>query len=71
MGASFLPSKMGRGPTFLNVVPRTIKFEIDEHDPADQYAQFYAGDVVAAINALKLPRYGLANYVAATPQEAT
>lgn len=33
----------------------------------DQYARLYAPDVVAAINALNLPRYGLANYVAATP----
>ena len=44
-----------------------MKFSIDEYDPADQYAQFYAVDVVAAINALNLPRYGLANYAAAPP----
>ena len=37
---------------------------------SDQYARLYAPDVVAVINALNLPRYGLANYVAATPHKA-
>jgi hypothetical protein len=46
-----------------------VRFKIDDRDPADQYARLYAPDVVAAINALNLPRYGLANYVAATPRK--
>src|SRR5205807_2921962 len=40
-----------------------------ETNSADQYARLYAPDVVSAINALNLPRYGLANYVAATPHK--
>jgi superfamily II DNA or RNA helicase len=43
-------------------VPRTASFKIDE-----QYARLFADDVVADINALELPRYGLGNYVAASP----
>ena len=39
-------------------------------NPTDQYARLYAADVVTAINALNLPRYGLGNYVAATPHKA-
>ncbi len=38
--------------------------------PTDQYAQLYSDDVVGAINGLNLPRYGLGNYIAASPHEA-
>ena len=47
-----------------------MKFKIKDGDPNDQYARLYAPEVVAAINALSLPRYGLGNYVAATPHQA-
>ena len=49
------------------VIIKTIKFKVDEKDPADQYARLYAPDVVDTINHLNLPRYGLGNYVTATP----
>ena len=68
-GRKFLTFEDGRRSYFPERVPKTVKFKIDERDPADQYAQFYAVDVVAAINALNLPRYGLANYVVATPHK--
>jgi hypothetical protein len=45
-----------------------VTFKIDDSDPEDQYAQLYAPDVVGIINGLSLPRYGLGNYVAATPR---
>jgi len=51
-------------------VPKTVLFKIDEENPDDQYARLYATDVVTAINALNLPRYGLGNYVAASPHHA-
>ena len=35
--------------------------------PKDQYARLYSPDVVETINALHLPRYGLGNYVAPSP----
>ena len=43
--------------------PRTIKFALDENDPEDQYARLYRDEVVAVIETLALPRYGLANYL--------
>jgi len=43
--------------------PKTIAFKIDDKDPDDQYAKLYASDVVDTINGLRLPRYGLGNYV--------
>ncbi len=54
---------------FPRTDPKTIKFKVDEKDPSDQYARLYAPDVVEAINRLKLPRYGLGNYIAATPHK--
>ena len=66
-GRKFLTFEDGTRSYFPERVPRTVKFKIDERDPADQYARLYAGDVVAAINSLNLPRYGLANYIAARP----
>lgn len=49
--------------------PKTIKFEINDSDPNDQYARLYASDVVDIINGLSLPRYGLGNYLAASPHD--
>ena len=68
-GRKFLTFEDGTRSYFPERVPKTVKFKIDERDPGDQYAQFYAVDVVAAINALNLPRYGLANYVVSTPHK--
>lgn len=48
--------------------PQTVKFAIDDSDPNDQYAQLYAPQVVDIINHLRLPRYGLGNYVAPSPE---
>jgi len=69
-GRKFLTFEDGTRSYFPERVPKTVKFKINEQDPNDQYARLYAPDVVAAINALNLPRYGLANYVAATPHQS-
>jgi superfamily II DNA or RNA helicase len=69
-GRKFLTFEDGTRSYFPERVPKTVKFKIDDHDAKDQYARLYAPDVVAAINALNLPRYGLANYVAATPHKS-
>lgn len=47
--------------------PKTVKFEIDEANPDDPYARAYSDDVVSSIAGLKLPRYGLANYLSPDP----
>lgn len=43
--------------------PRTVRFTINANDQTDQYAQLFHDDVVAKIEDLALPRYGLANYL--------
>ncbi|MBX5232902.1 NgoFVII family restriction endonuclease [Rhizobium sp. NLR4a] len=47
--------------------PKTVKFEIDATDQADPYAKAYSNEVVSAVDGLRLPRYGLANYLTADP----
>src|SRR5262249_1517798 len=58
-GRKFLTFEDGTRSYFPTRKPKTVKFKIDERDPSDQYARLYAPDVVTAINALSLPRYGL------------
>ncbi len=43
--------------------PRRVPFAIREGDPTDQYARLFHDGVVAVIENLALPRYGLANYL--------
>ena len=43
--------------------PVSLKFAVNEADPADRYARLYSADVVDKVNALHVPRYGLGNYV--------
>lgn len=47
--------------------PKSVKFSINDNDPSDPYAKTYSDAVVSAVDGLKLPRYGLANYLAADP----
>lgn len=68
-GRKFLTFEDGSRSYFPTRVPKTIKFRIDDNNPADQYAWLYAPDVVNTINQLNLPRYGLGNYVAASPHK--
>ena len=53
----------GRKSYFPKRLPKTLNFKIDDSNPADPYARYYSATVVDAINALSLPRYGLANYI--------
>ena len=67
-GRKFLTYEDGGRSFFPTRVPKTITFAIDESDPTDQYARLYAQDVVDAVNALHLPRYGLGNHILDGPQ---
>jgi SNF2 family DNA or RNA helicase len=49
--------------------PLTVKFKVADNDKNDPYARLQAPGIVAAVNGLTLPRYGLGNYVAPSPQE--
>jgi superfamily II DNA or RNA helicase len=66
-GRRYLTFKDGSRSYFPERIPKTVKVKIDAKNPNDQYARLYAPDVVASINALSLPRYGLGNYVAPAP----
>ncbi len=80
---AFYDSQKGRYYVTLNGKPSyfpvrqpcTLRFSLNEKDPHDQYARLYNDDVVNVIEDLKLPRYGLANYLVkdadqkATPDE--
>ena len=68
-GRHYLVLEDGSRAYFPDRIPRTVTFEVDEGDPEDQYARLYADDVVDAINTLKLPRYGLGNYIEDHPSE--
>ena len=52
---------------FPERVPCSVKFEVNPKDAGDQYARLYGASVVDTVNDLRLPRYGLGNYIAATP----
>ena len=51
--------------------PQTLTFPFDETNPHDQYARLYHPDVVATVESLALPRYGLAEYVAPDVRRVT
>ncbi len=65
----FLTFEDGTRSYFPERKPKTVKFKIDDKNSDDQYARLYAQDIVDGINALNLPRYGLANYIAPKPHE--
>jgi Helicase conserved C-terminal domain/PLD-like domain len=59
----FINYSDGRRAYFPKRQPRTVKFDIDESDKSDQYAQLFSQHVVDTIGDLHLPRYGLQKYL--------
>ena len=68
-GRKYLTFEDGARSYFPVRTPKTVKFRVADDDPQDQYARLYSESVVDTINALKLPRYGLGNYITPTPDE--
>ena len=68
-GRKFLTFPDGTHSYFPTRVPKTVKFAIDDENPDDPYAQLYSPYVVNTISNLKLPRYGLANYIDGKPSK--
>ena len=66
-GRKYLPFHDGTRSYFPVRVPRTITFSLDETRSNDPYAALYSEPVVAIINELNLPRYGLGNYIQQRP----
>jgi superfamily II DNA or RNA helicase len=64
-GRPYLLFTDGRRSYFPDRIPKSVKFPIDESNPADQYARMFSDQTLTAVNALHLPRYGLGNYVKA------
>ena len=62
-GRPFLTLEDGSRSYFPTRIPKTVKFEVNDLDPNDQYARLYSDQIVDIINNLNLPRYGLANYI--------
>ena len=65
----YLTFEDGRRSYFPARLPKTLKFKIREDDPNDQYGRLYGDEVVGQIGKLSLPRYGLGNYIAPSPDE--
>lgn len=68
-GRKYLTFPDGTRSYFPERLPKTVTFPIDDHDSGDQYGRLYSAPVVTAVNALNLPRYGLKNYIAPSPQK--
>ena len=68
-GRKFLSFPDGARSYFPTRTPKTVKFTIDDQNPDDPYARLYSPGVVNTISNLKLPRYGLANYIDGRPSK--
>lgn len=63
----YLTFSDGTRAPFPTRIPKTVRFELDDDNPEDQYASLYSAAVVRRINQLELPRYGLGNYINPSP----
>jgi superfamily II DNA or RNA helicase len=62
-GRRYIAGRDGEKRYFPVRKPVSLKFTVNDADPADRYARLYSTRVVDQINALHVPRYGLGNYV--------
>ena len=67
-GRKFLTYEDGQRSFFPDRVPKTVKFNVDEGDGDDPYAKLFGPPVENAIDDLKLPRYGLGEYISPSPE---
>lgn len=68
-GRKYLEFLDGRRSYFPNRIPRTVKFTLEGSD-TNSYSHLYSESIVAVINQLNLPRYGLGNYITTKHQQA-
>ena len=68
----YLTYASGERAYFPERQARRVDYGFNPDDPADQYARLYSAEVVDALNALELPRYGLGLYLSKAAEfEAT
>ena len=60
---SYLTFSSGKRYYFPDRVPKCANFEMSADEESDQYASLYSDDVVKTIEELKLPRYGMKEYL--------
>ena len=60
MGRRYLEFPNGQKSYFPDRIPKAIKFPTA---PGDQYARLYSEEMIALMESLKLPRYGLIHYI--------
>jgi superfamily II DNA or RNA helicase len=65
-GRKYLQLEDGTRNYFPVRRPRTVKFQVRDGESDDPYARLYSEQVVDVIGRLKLPRYGLGNYITET-----
>ena len=58
-GRKYLEFRDGHKSYFPDRVPKAIKFDTKE---GDQYSRLYSSDMIALMEELRLPRYGLSQY---------
>lgn len=68
-GRKFITFSDGTRSYFPIRKPCTVKFKIDDKDNSDPYAKAYSPEVLSTIEGLMLPRYGLGNYLASSPEQ--
>lgn len=56
----YLEFSDGRKSYFPERIAKSIKFKVNSRNKKDQYATLYSQNIVDTINALEIPRYGLA-----------
>jgi len=64
---TYLELAGGKRSYFPERVPKTVAFPVDESNADDVYARLYCQDVVRAVAGLRLPRYGLGNFISDKP----
>lgn len=66
-GRKYLLFADGSRSYFPDRIPKKVEYTFSDSDPTDQYARLYSEEVVAIIDSLNLPRYGLRNYLHTVP----
>ncbi|MCC8039333.1 MAG: phospholipase D-like domain-containing protein [Bacteroidales bacterium] len=59
-GRKYLKFSDGRISKFPDRLPRSVKFKTT---PGDQYSRLYSEEMIDLMSELKLPRYGLSNFI--------